>query len=251
MRPTTSRRSSASSESTALPSCTGSTPDTQLDDLESELERQQGRLLAGELPEVCGTVILDDPDALIDGRAVRPLRVPHHRGLRDHARTPSHHPVLVEVVDRLLGPRAWLLEDDRFGVVYQDARPATRLRLLADRLALRRAVGPDAAACGRRWRSPSTSTRRHRATGSSASFPARISADRRDAARDSSTSPARSASTASVATCCSTTPSVAQRRARHRRRRRRDPPSRPRRLVRRRTTRAEPRARRLRQERRR
>ena len=29
----------------------------------------------------------------------------------------------MEVVARLLGEQAWLLEDDRFGVVYQDARP--------------------------------------------------------------------------------------------------------------------------------
>ena len=41
----------------------------QLQELEIELERQQQRLLVGELPTKCGTVILDDPDAVIDGEA--------------------------------------------------------------------------------------------------------------------------------------------------------------------------------------
>ena len=30
------------------------------------------------------------------------------------------------MMSRLLGPEAWLLEDDRFGVVYQDARPGAQ-----------------------------------------------------------------------------------------------------------------------------
>jgi ectoine hydroxylase-related dioxygenase (phytanoyl-CoA dioxygenase family) len=38
--------------------------------------------------------------------------VPHHGGLRPHR--------------RLLGRSAWLLDDERFGVVYQDARPGPR-----------------------------------------------------------------------------------------------------------------------------
>ena len=31
------------------------------------------------------------------------------------------HPVVVDAVQRLIGRDAWLLEEDRFGVVYQDA----------------------------------------------------------------------------------------------------------------------------------
>jgi hypothetical protein len=96
--------------------------DTQLDDLESELTHQQGRLLAGELPDVCGTVILDDPDALIDGRPFAHY-VCHITEVSPITREAAHHPVLIDFVERLLGPSAWLLEDDRFGVVYQDARP--------------------------------------------------------------------------------------------------------------------------------
>ncbi len=34
-----------------------------------------------------------------------------------------HHPLLVGAAHRLLGPGAWLLDYEQFGVVYQDARP--------------------------------------------------------------------------------------------------------------------------------
>jgi hypothetical protein len=39
------------------------------------------------------------------------------------ADTLVHHPSLIEVVERLLGSNAWLLDYEQFGVVYQDARP--------------------------------------------------------------------------------------------------------------------------------
>jgi ectoine hydroxylase-related dioxygenase (phytanoyl-CoA dioxygenase family) len=99
--------------------------DEQLRDLEVELERQQHRLVAGELPERCGTVILDDPDAVIDGEAFAHY-VCHLTEVSVVARAATYQPDLVAVVGRLLGPQAWLLEDDRFGVVYQDARPGER-----------------------------------------------------------------------------------------------------------------------------
>jgi ectoine hydroxylase-related dioxygenase (phytanoyl-CoA dioxygenase family) len=94
----------------------------ELADLESELVRQQARLLAGELPEVCGTVILDDPDAVVDGRPFAHY-VCHVTEVSSRTRDAAYHPVLVAVSRGLLGPFAWMLEDDRFGVVYQDARP--------------------------------------------------------------------------------------------------------------------------------
>jgi ectoine hydroxylase-related dioxygenase (phytanoyl-CoA dioxygenase family) len=93
--------------------------------LEFELERQQQRLLAGELPDVCGTVILDDPDAVIDGEPFAHY-VCHLTEVSSIAREAAYHHTAVEIVTRLLGPQAWLLEDDRFGVVYQDARPGTQ-----------------------------------------------------------------------------------------------------------------------------
>jgi hypothetical protein len=99
--------------------------EAQLHELEVELERQQARLLAGELPEVCGTVILDDPDAVIDGEPFAHY-VCHVTEVSEIARAAVYHPDLVDTVTRLLGPQAWLLEDDRFGIVYQDARPGER-----------------------------------------------------------------------------------------------------------------------------
>jgi ectoine hydroxylase-related dioxygenase (phytanoyl-CoA dioxygenase family) len=100
-------------------------PEPELQELELELEHQQRRLLAGELPVECGTVILDDPDAVIDGVPFAHY-VCHVTEVSEIARAAAYHPALVAVVRRLLGEQAWLLEDDRFGVVYQDARPGDR-----------------------------------------------------------------------------------------------------------------------------
>jgi len=87
-----------------------------------ELEVLQARLLAGALPERCGTVVLDDPDAVIDGEPFAHY-VCHCSEFSPRARAAANHPVVVTVVEAVLGPQRWLLEDDRFGVVYQDCRP--------------------------------------------------------------------------------------------------------------------------------
>ena len=97
-------------------------PAAQLRAHETELVHQQARLLAGELPDDCGTVVLDDPDAMIDGRPFAHY-VCHVTEISEITRTAAYHPILVATIGRLLGPGAWMLEDDRFGVVYQDARP--------------------------------------------------------------------------------------------------------------------------------
>ena len=99
--------------------------DEDLHDLEIELERQQQRLLAGELPEVCGTVVLDDPGAMIDGAPFAHY-VCHVTEVSSVTRDAAYRPALVAMMTCLLGPQAWLLEDDRFGVVYQDARPGAQ-----------------------------------------------------------------------------------------------------------------------------
>jgi hypothetical protein len=99
--------------------------DAEIQTLAIELERQQHRLLAGELPPECGTVILDDPDAVIDGVAFAHY-VCHLTEVSEIARAAVMHPAIVEIVTRLLGEDRWLLEDDRFGIVYQDARPGER-----------------------------------------------------------------------------------------------------------------------------
>jgi ectoine hydroxylase-related dioxygenase (phytanoyl-CoA dioxygenase family) len=97
-------------------------PEEQLVELQVELERQQARLVAGDLPDKCGTVILDDPEAVIDGEPFAHY-VCHVTEVSQLARDAAYHPVIVELMRRLLGRDCWMLEDDRFGVVYQDARP--------------------------------------------------------------------------------------------------------------------------------
>jgi ectoine hydroxylase-related dioxygenase (phytanoyl-CoA dioxygenase family) len=99
--------------------------DQELRELELELERQQQRLLAGELPDICGTVILDDPDAVIDGEPFAHY-VCHLTEVSSIAKAASYQPDMVAAITQLLGPDAWMLEDDRFGVVYQDARPGAQ-----------------------------------------------------------------------------------------------------------------------------
>lgn len=93
-----------------------------LDALDRELMAQQTRLLRGELPERCGTEVLDDPSAAIDGEQFAHY-VCHITEVSPITRDAVVHPVVVAAMGRLLGPERWLLEDDRFGVVYQDARP--------------------------------------------------------------------------------------------------------------------------------
>ncbi|MCU1458438.1 MAG: Phytanoyl-CoA dioxygenase [Actinomycetia bacterium] len=97
-------------------------PEAELAELELEAERQQERLLAGLLPERCGTVILDDPDAVIDQEPFAHY-VCHITEISGILRSATYHPVIVDAVRRQLGAQSWLLENDRFGVVYQDARP--------------------------------------------------------------------------------------------------------------------------------
>jgi len=104
---------------------TGLYRNDELDHIEAEVTALQQRLLAGELPERCGTVVLDDPEAIIDGAPFAHY-VCHATEVSPLVRNAVMHPVLVDVADRLLGPECWLLEDDRFGVVYQDARPGER-----------------------------------------------------------------------------------------------------------------------------
>lgn len=96
-----------------------------MSDLDAEVERQQASLLTGDLPERCGTVVLDDPDARIDGQPFAHY-VCHVTEVSPMIRAAVLHPVVVEAATRLLGPDRWLLEDDRFGVVFQDARPGER-----------------------------------------------------------------------------------------------------------------------------
>ena len=93
-----------------------------LDALQADMEHWQAELLAGHLDDRHGTVILDDPDAMVDGEPFAHY-VTEVTRLSALGHECAHAPVIVDAISRLLGPGAWLLDDDRFGVVYQDARP--------------------------------------------------------------------------------------------------------------------------------
>jgi hypothetical protein len=101
---------------------TGLYDEATLATLETDLVRLQTALIEGGLPERCGTVILDDPEATVDGVPFAHY-VCHVTEVSTIARDAVLHPVLVAMAEQLLGEHGWLLEDDRFGVVYQDARP--------------------------------------------------------------------------------------------------------------------------------
>ena len=94
----------------------------RLDVLQADMERCQRDLLAGLLPERCGTVILDDPDAMVEGQSFAHY-VCHCTEVSTIAHDCANDPAITAVIGRLLGPDAWLLDYERFGVVYQDARP--------------------------------------------------------------------------------------------------------------------------------
>lgn len=101
---------------------TGLYDEATLSVLDAETAAAQQRLLAGELPEKCGTVVLDSPEATVDGEPFAHY-VCHATEVSDAVRAAVLHPGLVALITAELGPQAWLLDDDRFGVVFQDARP--------------------------------------------------------------------------------------------------------------------------------
>ncbi len=114
-----------SSLSTASRSCAGSTPRSSCRSSRSSSSASSSGCSRASCPTKCGTVILDDPDAVIDGEPFAHY-VCHITEVSDVARAAVLHPAIVDAVTRCSGPSRWLLEDDRFGVVYQDARPGDR-----------------------------------------------------------------------------------------------------------------------------
>ncbi len=90
--------------------------------IESDCELAQRRLVDGVLDERFGTSILIEGNA--GEKATRFANyVTFVNELSPAVDAAARHPVLVAVVERLLGPGRWLLDDQRFGVVFQDARP--------------------------------------------------------------------------------------------------------------------------------
>lgn len=100
----------------------GTFTEQELTELELELADAQRRVVVGALDARHGTVILDDPDATIDGQPFAHY-VTFATDVSPLAAEAVGRPALVEVARRYLGPDAWLLDDGIFGVVYQDARP--------------------------------------------------------------------------------------------------------------------------------
>ncbi len=100
----------------------GALDESDLVAAEVELADLQGRLADGALDGRHGSVTLDEPDATIDGRPFAHY-VYFATEASDRAHALVHHPAVVEVAQRTLGPQAWLLDYEIFGVVYQDARP--------------------------------------------------------------------------------------------------------------------------------
>jgi ectoine hydroxylase-related dioxygenase (phytanoyl-CoA dioxygenase family) len=90
--------------------------------LEAEMEQRQAALVAGELPDKCGTAVLDDPTAAVGGQPFAHY-VCHITQVSELADRAVRAEPLVAVMKRIIGDHAWLLDYERFGVVYQDARP--------------------------------------------------------------------------------------------------------------------------------
>lgn len=88
--------------------------------MEAECVAAQHKVITRELPERYGsTVFLDDA-----AKAERFANyVEYVNELSPAVREAATHPVLVDVLRRLLGEGAWLRDANQFGIVYQDARP--------------------------------------------------------------------------------------------------------------------------------
>ncbi len=90
-----------------------------VDALLAECEQLQAALLRGELAPENGTVTLTD-----DGVS-SPIAhyVTNLTTVSPLTRRFVHEPVIDDIMARLMGQERYLVEDERFGVVYQDARP--------------------------------------------------------------------------------------------------------------------------------
>ena len=93
-----------------------------MDAMETECVDAQQRVVAGDLDAKHGTTILvDDADT---GRAAKFANyVLYIEQLSDAVRDAIEHPVLSGIMRDLLGEDCWADANERFGVVYQDARP--------------------------------------------------------------------------------------------------------------------------------
>jgi hypothetical protein len=90
--------------------------------LQADMERLQRAVAAGELTDQHDDVVLDDPAAVRDpDRTVNYVYyATRHSPIADGMVHDEH---VTTVIRGILGEATWLLDRERFGVVYQDARP--------------------------------------------------------------------------------------------------------------------------------
>ena len=95
--------------------------DDELDALELACTTLQQQVVSGELPAKCGEVVLYD-DARVQSTPIVHY-VCHTTEVSALVDEACRRPAMVEAMQRLLGAECWRLDSERFGVVYQDARP--------------------------------------------------------------------------------------------------------------------------------
>jgi hypothetical protein len=100
----------------------GALDDASMGRLETECVAAQEQLVAGLLDERHGTSVLIEGDA---GEKAKRFAnyVTHITELSDTARRIIHGDLIRDLIGRWLGPACWSAESERFGYVYQDARP--------------------------------------------------------------------------------------------------------------------------------
>lgn len=99
--------------------------DDLLQALDGECADAQGRLARRELDARFGTDILDDPGAHVGGEPFAHY-VCYITDLSPTADKACRHAFFPAIGRRLLSSSPWLLDYERFGVVYQDARTGDR-----------------------------------------------------------------------------------------------------------------------------
>lgn len=90
--------------------------------MEAECVAAQRQVTEGTLDARYGTSVLGDGEA---SNGARPFAnyVTHVNELSPAVLAAATHQTVCELMDLWLGPECWLLDDTRFGIVYQDARP--------------------------------------------------------------------------------------------------------------------------------
>ncbi len=91
-----------------------------VDAMESECVAAQQQVIAHELPERYGSTVFLDDEAKAEHFA---NYVEFINELSPAVRAAAAHPVLLQVLHRLLGKDCWVRDQTQFGIVYQDARP--------------------------------------------------------------------------------------------------------------------------------